>query len=129
MAAQAVVESAPAALQQLRVELREAGRVRNRHHEVAPRVTHQPFDLALVVALARPAEAVGEQVVRLQLAEDPRPLTLTIAQDARHCQLEVVVQDRTRHAAEELEADVVPFTEGFAALRRIGLYQAAVAVR
>jgi hypothetical protein len=47
--------------------------VRNRHHEVAPRVSHQPFDLALVVALARSAETVGEQIVRLQFAEDPGP--------------------------------------------------------
>ena len=39
------------------------------HHEVAPRVAHQPFDLAVVVALARSSEAIGEQVVRLQLAE------------------------------------------------------------
>ena len=73
MTTQPVVQSTPAALQQLRVELSEAGRVRDRHHEVAPRVADQPFDLALVVALARPAEAVGEQVVRLQLAEDPSP--------------------------------------------------------
>ena len=129
MTTQPVAQSAPAALQQLRVELSEAGRVRDRHHEVAPRVADQPFDLALVVALARPPEAVGEQVVRLQLAEDPSPLPPAIAQDARHRQLGVVVQDRARHPAEELEADVVPFAEGFAALRRIGLHQAGVAVR
>jgi hypothetical protein len=33
------------------------------------------------------------------------------------------------HPAEELETDVVPFAEGFAALRRIGLHQTAVTVR
>src|ERR1035441_10529277 len=129
MTTQPVAQSAPAAFQQAGVELGEAGRMRDRHHEVAPRVTDQPFNLALVVAFARPPEAVGEQVVGLQLAEDPRPLTLTIPQDARHRQLEVVVEDRARHPAEELEADVVPFAEGFAALRRIGLHQAAVTVR
>src|ERR1035437_4977446 len=116
-------------LQQLRVELREARRVRDRHHKVAPRVAHKPFDLALVVALARPSEAVGEQIVRLQLAEDPRPLPPAIAQDARYRQLEVVVQDRARHPAEELEADVVSFAEGFRALPGICLHQAGVAVR
>ena len=31
------------------------------------------FDLALVVALARSSEAIGEQIVGLQLAEDPSP--------------------------------------------------------
>src|ERR1019366_8761686 len=41
----------------------------------------------------------------------------------------VVVEDRTRHPAEELEADVVPFAEGFAALGRIGLHQTSIAVR
>src|SRR5208282_3448519 len=57
------------------------------------------------------------------------PQPSAVSQDARYRQLEVVVKDRTRHPAEELEADVVPFTERFAALRRIGLYQAGVAVR
>jgi hypothetical protein len=71
--AQPVVQSAPAVLQQLRVELGEAGRVRDRQHEVAPRVADQTFNLAFVVAFARPPEAVGEQVVGLQLAEDPSP--------------------------------------------------------
>src|ERR1039458_7957651 len=129
MTTQPVVQSAPAAFQQARVELSEAGRMRDRHHEVAPRVAHQPFDLALVVALARPSEAVGEQIVRLQLAEDPSPLPPAIAQDARYRQLEVVVEDRAWHPAEELEADVVSFAEGFRALPGIGLHQAGVAVR
>jgi hypothetical protein len=35
------------------------------HQVVAPGIANQAFDLALVVALARPAEAVEEQVVRL----------------------------------------------------------------
>ena len=43
------------------------------HHEVAPREAHQPFDLVLVVALARSSKAIGEQAVRLQLAEDQSP--------------------------------------------------------
>src|SRR5216683_3033042 len=38
-------------------------------------------------------------------------------------------RDRARHPAEELETDVVPLGDGFAALRRIGLNQTAVAVR
>ena len=38
------------------------GHLRDRHHELAPRRLHQGLDLPLVVALARPAEAVAEQV-------------------------------------------------------------------
>ena len=52
---------------------------RHRHQEVAPGVADQPLDLAFVVALARAAEAVGEQVVRLQLGEDPRALARAVA--------------------------------------------------
>src|SRR5580704_15395435 len=66
--------------------------------------------------------------MRLQLAEDPGPLAPTISEDARHCQPGVVVQDRARHATEELEADAMPFAEGFVALRRISLHQTGVAV-
>src|SRR5215469_531762 len=113
----------------MRIELGEAGCARDRHHEVAPRVSHQPFDLALIVALAGSSKAVGEQIVRLQLTEDSRSQPPAVAQDARHCQLGVVIQDRTRHAAEEVEADPMTITEGLAALRRIGLHQTAVAVR
>ena len=101
----------------------------DRHHEVAPRIADQPLDLALVVALARPPEAIGEQIVGLQFTEGPRALAPAVSQDARHRQLAVVVEDRTRHPAEELEADVVPFAEGFAGLGRISLHQASVAVR
>jgi hypothetical protein len=59
----------------------------------------------------------------------PRNRTPAVSQDARHRQLELVVQDRARHTTEELEADAMSVTEGFAALRWIGLHQAAVAVR
>src|ERR1700732_424770 len=44
-------------------------------------------------------------------------------------QLGLVVKDRTWHSAEELETDLVPFAEGFGALRRIGLHQTTIAVR
>ena len=65
----------------------------------------------------------------LQLAEHARPLSHPVAQDARHRQLRVVVQDRARHLAEELERGVVPVTERFGGLRRIGLHETGVAVR
>ena len=65
----------------------------------------------------------------LQFTEDSSALTGAIPENARHRQLEVVVEDRSRHSAEELEAHVVPFAKRFAALRRVGLHQTCVAVR
>ena len=67
--------------------------------------------------------------MRLQLAEHARSLSHPVAQDARHRQRRVVVQDRARHLAEELERGVVPVTERFGGLRRIGLHETGVAVR
>ena len=67
--------------------------------------------------------------MRLQLAEHPRALAHPVAEDARHRQRGVVVQDRARHLAEEPEGSVVPVTERFGGLRRIGLHKTGVAVR
>jgi hypothetical protein len=41
----------------------------------------------------------------------------------------IIVQDRARHLAEERECGVVPVTERFGGLRRIGLHKTGVAVR
>ena len=60
------VEALQAVCQQLRVQSLQIGHLRDRHHERAPRRLYQGLDLALVVALAGPAEAVAEQVVRLK---------------------------------------------------------------
>ena len=67
--------------------------------------------------------------MRLQLAEHARPLAHPITQDVRHRQRGVVVQDRARHLAEEVERGVVPVAERFGGLRRIGSYKTRVAVR
>jgi hypothetical protein len=67
--------------------------------------------------------------MRLQFAEHSRPLSRPIAQDAGHRQLRVVVEDRLRYAAEEMECGVVPVTKRFGGLLRIGLHEAGVAVR
>ena len=99
----AVALPGPAALRQHGVQLLEARRRRDRRHEVGARVFDQPLDLALVVALARTAEAVAEQVVADQLGEGARALALAVAADLGHRDLRVVVQDRQRHAAEEGE--------------------------
>ena len=94
MAADTVIEPLEAALLEMRIELGEAGEGRDRHQEVAARIADQALDLAFVVALAGAAEAVEEQVVRLQLGKGTRPLALAITKDAAHRQLGVVVEDR-----------------------------------
>ena len=98
---------------------------RNRHEEVPPDEADQPLDLALVVALARPAEPVLEQIVRLQLREDARSLPLSIAQDAVNRQLGVVVQDGAGDAAEERNRRVVAIAERLGRLRRIAFTKQA----
>ena len=129
MTAQPIAEPATAVVEQLRVQRREARRSRHRHQVVPADPADQPLDLALVVALAGTAEPVGEQVVRLQLAEHPRPLPRPVAQNPRYGNLGVVVQDRVRHLAEEAERRGVARTERLRRLRRIGLHEAGVAVR
>jgi hypothetical protein len=65
MAAQPVAQPVAAAVQQLRIQFREAGNLWDRHQEVPAGIADQSFDLPLVIAFARPPEAVGEQVMRL----------------------------------------------------------------
>ena len=67
--------------------------MRQRRHEGALSVLHQPFNFAFVVALARPAEAIPKQEMADQLGESTRPDTLPIADNPGHRQLGVVVQD------------------------------------
>jgi hypothetical protein len=50
-------------------------------HEVAPDITDQPLHLALVVALAGPAEPVVEQVMALQFREHLRSQALSAFHD------------------------------------------------
>ena len=95
--------------------------LRDRHHEPAPCRLHQGLDLALVVALAGPAEAVAEQVVRLQMRERLRAPTRAVAQDPRHRKRRVVIEDRSRHTAEEGEGADMAVQEGLRRLPRIGL--------
>src|SRR5690606_38337848 len=85
------------------VELVEARRDRDRHHEVGAREFHQSLDLPLVVALAGPTEAVAEQIMAAQLGKSSGALALPVAADLRHRDRRIVVQDRARHAAEEGE--------------------------
>ena len=108
MTAQLVAAPAAAIVEQLRIQLLVVRRPWHRHQMVPPDKADQTLDLALVVALARSSEAVEKQVMRLQLAEHPRPLSLAISQDARDRNLGVVVKDRLRHLAEEVERRIWP---------------------
>ena len=110
------------------VEGREALGTRDGDQEVPPDEADQSLDLALVVALARPAEPVLEQIVGLKLREDARSLPLPIAQDPGNRQLGVLVQDGSGDAAEEGKRRVVAIAECFGRLRRIGRNKATITV-
>jgi hypothetical protein len=55
-----------------------------------------------------PAEAVQEEIMRLQLGEGARALARAVAEDARDRQPSVVIQDRLRHAAEKGKGGMCP---------------------
>ena len=118
-----------AARLELGVEGGKAGEAGQRHHEVAPDEADQVLHLAFVITLAGSAKAVREQVVGLKFGEDPGPLPRPVPQDPRHRQPSVVIQDRARHAREEGECRNMPVAERFRRLRRVGLHEAAIAVR
>ena len=69
MTANPMIQPFQTALFEMSIEGGKAGHDRNRHQEVAPGIADQALNLAFVVALARPAEAVQEQVMRLQLGK------------------------------------------------------------
>src|SRR5664280_1806751 len=118
-----------AALSQHDVEISEARHLRHRRHEVGAGVFDQSFHLAFVVALARTTETVGKQVMADQLGECPRTLALAVAADLRHGNLEVVIQDRQRHTAEQRKRRDMAIEEGLGRLTRIGLHETGVRLR
>ena len=67
--------------------------------------------------------------MRLELAERAGPLPLTVAEDPRHRQLRVVVDDRPRQTPEVVKRGVVSLTERFGRLSRERLHERIVAVR
>src|SRR3990172_1830019 len=111
------------------IERLKAWKTRDGHHEVAAGVSHQTLHLALVVSLARAAEAVMEQVMGLKLRKDARTHALSAPQDLRHGYPGVVVQDGLRNAPEEGKRGIVAVAEGLRGLGRIGLDERGVAMR
>src|SRR5664280_441522 len=128
-AAQTVRHSTAAAFQQIGVQRFEALERRDWYEEVPSRIADEPFDFALVVAFARSAEPILEQVVRLQFGEHARPLSLAITEDAGHRDLGIVIQNRLWDPAEECERPNVAIAEGFRRLGRIADHEAGVRVR
>lgn len=88
---------------QPQVEGFPGGELRHRHHEVAPGVAHQTFDIPFVIALARTAIASPDQVVRQEPAEQRGALSGAIRQDFRHQAPVVVAEHRLGNRAEERE--------------------------
>src|SRR5215207_4255404 len=129
MATQTISHATAAALQQIGVQRLEALEYRDWYEEVPARIADQPFDFALVVAFARSAEPILEQIVRLQLGEHARPLPLAITEDASHRNLGVVIQDRLWNPAKECERPNVAVAEGFRCLGRIADHEAGVRMR
>ncbi len=129
MTAQPIAEPAAAVVDQLRVQPRKARRPWHRHQKVPPDPANQSLNLAFIVALAGAAEAIIKQVVRLQLAENPRPLSCSVTQNPGHGDPGVVIEDRLRHTAEEREGRRVAGAKRFRRLRRISLHKAGIAVR
>ena len=123
------IETLQAARQKPLVQSLQIGHLRDRHEELATGRLHRRFHLALVVALAGTAEAVAEQVVRLQMAERPGALTRAVAQNARHRRRRVVVQHRERNPAEEGEGADMAVQERLRRLLRIGLHEPDIGMR
>ena len=113
---------------ELNVPLLPAGHPRDGHHEVPTGVADQSFHLALIVALRRTAELVGEQIMALQLGERPRSLPLCAAEDLRHRDLGVVVKDARGHAAEVCERTHMTIQEGFGRLGWERCHEAVIRV-
>ena len=61
------------------------------HQEVPPAITDCAFDITLVIALARTAEPVLKEIVRLQLRESSGALPGSVPEDPRHRDRGVVV--------------------------------------
>ncbi len=105
---QPISEAAAAEGFELRVQLLEGRRPWQWHQIVAPRIADQIFDLALVVALARPTKAILEQVVGRQLAEGAGPLPLAVAENPYHRQLGVSYKIERGTPPKNPNADTCP---------------------
>ena len=93
VSAQPPLPALPALRFQMRVQLIPTVHARNGNHEVPPGIADQSLHLALVVALGRSPELIGEQIMALQLGEGSRLQPLLAAQNPSHRDLRVVVEN------------------------------------
>jgi hypothetical protein len=105
----------PAALRPHGVQRAEITRPGDRNHEVPPGVANHALDLALVIPLSLPAEAVLEKIMRLQAGEHRAELAHAIAEDLRHRQPRGVVEDRQRNPPKKAKAATCPSQNASAA--------------
>ena len=103
--------------------------MRNGRQKIGPRIFYQSFDLPLVVALARTTKAIVEQKVADEFGEGLRAPPFAVAQYLRHGDLEIVVENRQRNAAEKGEGRDMAVEKRLRRLRRIGLDEAGVRMR
>jgi hypothetical protein len=54
-----------------------------------------------------------------ELREGAGALALAVAENPRHCDFEIIVQNRDRHAAEKRKCRDVPIEKGFRGLRHV----------
>jgi hypothetical protein len=94
MASRAFNLTAETPFNEPRVQRFKRRRMRNRRQIIKPHELHQPFDLAFVVALARPSKAVGKEKMADQFSEGLRALAPPIAENLRYGELGVVIQYR-----------------------------------
>jgi hypothetical protein len=101
----------------------------HRDQEGAAGVAHQRLDVPLLVGPPHPAEVGLEEVVALEPQELGGELAVAAAEDLGHGDLEVVVADPARDAAEEGEGPGMPLQERLGAFAREGAAEEGVGVR
>src|SRR5690606_21364666 len=92
-------------------------------------IADQPLDLPLVIALARTAIAIPDQVVRQEPAEQFRPFAGAVRQDLCHQASVIIIDDRLRNRAEEGKGMDMAVDPGFGHRRGIGPDIAGIAMR
>jgi hypothetical protein len=98
-----------AAGQQLRVELLEVPRLRDRHPAIAPEVAGLALDPALLVRFRRRAKVALEVPVRAERDEARGLFALLAAQDLLYCTLQVVISKQPKTAAKIMKRMLVGF--------------------
>src|SRR3984893_5568875 len=64
-----------------------------------------------------------------ELGEGAGALALAVAENPHHCDFEIIVQNRDRHATEKGKCRDVPIEKSLGRLRRIGLDETGVRLR